>query len=40
MRLPFVYGELATKENFIDRTEDCLQLKTFLGNGYVSCLTR
>lgn len=33
MRRPFVYGELATKENFIDREEDRKRLKTFLGNG-------
>lgn len=33
MKRPFVYGELATKENFIDREEDRKRLKTFLGNG-------
>ena len=33
MYLPFVYGELATRENFIDREEDRRQLKTFLTNG-------
>lgn len=33
MYLPFVYGELATRENFIDRDEDRRQLKTFLTNG-------
>ena len=30
---PFVYGELAEKDNFIDRIEDRKQLKTFLSNG-------
>jgi len=30
---PFVYGELAGKDNFIDRIEDRKQLKTFLSNG-------
>jgi hypothetical protein len=30
---PFVYGELAEKDNFIDRIEDREQLKTFLSNG-------
>lgn len=33
MNRPFVYGELAQKENFIDRTEDKKRLKTFLSNG-------
>lgn len=33
MEKPFVYGELAQKENFIDRVEDRRQLKSFLGNG-------
>ncbi len=33
MKRPFVYGELATKDNFIDREEDRKRLKTFLGNG-------
>ena len=33
MYLPFVYGELATRENFIDRDADRRQLKTFLTNG-------
>ena len=33
MKKPFVYGELATRENFIDREEDRRQLKTFLTNG-------
>lgn len=33
MKRPFVYGELATKDNFIDRKEDRQRLKTFLGNG-------
>lgn len=33
MNRPFVYGELATKDNFIDREEDRKRLKTFLGNG-------
>ncbi len=33
MKKPFVYGELATRENFIDRDEDRRQLKTFLTNG-------
>ena len=31
MKKPFVYGELATKDNFIDRQEE--RLKTFLQNG-------
>ena len=33
MKKPFVYGELADKENFIDRVEDRQQLKSFLQNG-------
>lgn len=33
MDRPFVYGGLAQKENFIDRTEDKRKLKTFLSNG-------
>lgn len=33
MRKPFVYGELAEDENFIDRIDDRRQLKTFLCNG-------
>lgn len=33
MKKPFVYGELAENENFIDRVEDRKQLKTFLCNG-------
>lgn len=33
MKKPFVYGELAEDENFIDRIEDRRQLKTFLTNG-------
>lgn len=33
MKKPFVYGELATKDNFIDRQEDRKRLKTFLENG-------
>lgn len=33
MRRPFIYGELAQDENFIDRHEDRKRLKTFLGNG-------
>jgi hypothetical protein len=33
MKRPFIYGELAEDENFIDRIEDRKQLKTFLGNG-------
>jgi len=33
MKRPFVYGELATKDNFIDREEDRKRLKTFLRNG-------
>ena len=33
MKNPFVYGELAENENFIDRVEDRKQLKTFLANG-------
>lgn len=33
MKKPFVYGELAENENFIDRIEDRRQLKTFLANG-------
>ena len=33
MRRPFVYGELAEKENFIDRDEDRKRLKNFLRNG-------
>lgn len=33
MKKPFVYGELAEDENFIDRIEDRRQLKTFLKNG-------
>lgn len=33
MKKPFVYGDLAEKENFIDRVDDRRQLKNFLGNG-------
>lgn len=33
MKKPFVYGELAEDENFIDRIDDRSQLKTFLCNG-------
>lgn len=33
MKKPFVYGELAENENFVDRVEDRKQLKTFLTNG-------
>ncbi len=33
MKRPFVYGELAQDDNFIDRQEDRKRLKTFLGNG-------
>lgn len=33
MKKPFIYGELAENENFIDRFEDRKQLKTFLCNG-------
>ena len=33
MKKPFVYGELATKDNFIDQQEDRKRLKTFLQNG-------
>ncbi|MCO6025850.1 ATP-binding protein [Prevotella cerevisiae] len=33
MKRPFVYGELAQKENFIDREEERQKIKTFLGNG-------
>lgn len=33
MKKPFIYGELAENENFIDRVEDRKQLKTFLCNG-------
>ena len=33
MKKPFVYGELAENENFIDRFEDRKKLKTFLSNG-------
>ncbi|MGM9834015.1 MAG: ATP-binding protein [Candidatus Limisoma sp.] len=33
MRRPFIYGELAQDDNFIDRIEDRKRLKTFLGNG-------
>ena len=33
MKRPFVYGELAENENFIDRTEDRKKLGTFLRNG-------
>jgi hypothetical protein len=32
-KVPFEYGSLAEKENFIDRVEDRRQLKTFLGGG-------
>ena len=31
--LPFMYGLIAEKENFIDRIEDRKQLKTLLGGG-------
>ncbi len=31
--VPFMYGLIAEKENFIDRTEDRRQLKTLLGGG-------
>ena len=33
MKRPFVYGEIAEKENFIDRDDDRKRLKTFLQNG-------
>ncbi len=33
MKRPFVYGELAEAEHFIDRQEDRKRLKTFLRNG-------
>ena len=33
MERPFVYGELAENENFVDRIEDRKQLLTFLQNG-------
>ena len=33
MKKPFVYGELAEDENFIDRIEDRKRLKTFLSSG-------
>ena len=33
MKRPFVYGEIAEKENFIDRNDDRKRLKTFLQNG-------
>jgi hypothetical protein len=33
MRRPFVYGEIAGKENFIDRDDERKKLKTFLQNG-------
>lgn len=33
MKKPFIYGELAEKDNFIDRIEDRKQLKSFLANG-------
>lgn len=33
MKRPFVYGELAEKENFIDRNDDRKRLKIFLQNG-------
>lgn len=33
MNKPFVYGELADNDNFIDRVEERRQLKSFLGNG-------
>ena len=33
MKKPFVYGELAEKENFVDRADDRKRLKTFLANG-------
>lgn len=33
MKRPFVYGEIAEEENFIDREEDRKRLKTFLRNG-------
>jgi len=33
MKRPFVYGELAENENFIDRIEDRKRLMTFLQNG-------
>ena len=33
MKRPFVYGEIAEEENFIDRDDDRKKLKTFLQNG-------
>lgn len=33
MKVPFEYGSIAEKENFIDREEDRKQLKAFLANG-------
>lgn len=33
MKVPFEYGSIAEKENFIDREEDRKQLKAFLSNG-------
>ncbi len=33
MKRPFIYGELAENENFIDRIEDRKRLKSFLQNG-------
>lgn len=33
MKRPFVYGEIAEKEHFIDRIEDRKRLKNFLRNG-------
>ena len=33
MKRPFIYGELAENENFIDRVEDRKKLKSFLRNG-------
>ncbi|MCR5361459.1 MAG: ATP-binding protein [Bacteroidales bacterium] len=33
MKVPFMYGLLAEKENFIDRFEERKQLKSFLGGG-------
>ena len=33
MERPFVYGELAENENFVDRIEDRNKLRTFLQNG-------
>ena len=33
MDIPFIYGRLAEKENFIDRVEDRRELKNFLRHG-------